>query len=82
MAKSSIRAVIVFTRADGSEETPYEGPYAKPATAHGRITVWENRMRDFETGKSSAGGQVEKAVTRWEPWPSKEAAPASTEENA
>ncbi|MFN1193339.1 hypothetical protein ACK03K_34310 [[Kitasatospora] papulosa] len=65
------RAVITWTEAPqggGAAHTEYEGPYGKPGAAQGRVTAWENDLRDHETGETRATGHVERSTTTWEPY--------------
>ncbi|QFG13213.1 hypothetical protein SEA_GILGAMESH_21 [Streptomyces phage Gilgamesh] len=66
------RAVINWTEVPGKGGTPhteYEGPYGTPGAAQGRVTFWENSLRDFETGETRATGHVEQGVvTEWTPY--------------
>ncbi|MFK0159169.1 hypothetical protein ACIQVK_44750 [Streptomyces sp. NPDC090493] len=66
------RAVINWTEVPekgGTPHTEYEGPYGEPGAAQGRVTFWENHLRDFETGETRASGHVEEGVvTNWTPY--------------
>ncbi|MFF9901278.1 hypothetical protein [Streptomyces longispororuber] len=65
------RAVIVWTELPekgGATHTKYEGPYGTPGAAQGRVTFWENFLRDAETGETRASGDVEEGVTTWTPY--------------
>lgn len=63
------RAVIVKRYPDREPSTAYEGPYATPAAAQGRVTFWVNYLTDYDdegqpTG-SRASGHVEVGRTSW-----------------
>ncbi|GAA5070817.1 hypothetical protein [Streptomyces similanensis] len=69
------RAVINWTEVEakgGTPHTEYEGPYAEPGAAQGRITFWENKLRDDDTSETRAAGYVEEGTITWKPYtPSK-----------
>ncbi|MBG7704855.1 hypothetical protein HCJ76_44040 [Streptomyces sp. MC1] len=66
------RAVITITdRKTGEEAVKYEGPYATPGAAQGRVSFWVNYLAEYDdedrrTG-SRATGVVERAHTVWLP---------------
>jgi hypothetical protein len=66
------RAVINWTEVPEKGSTPhteYEGPYGEPGAAQGRVTFWENYLRDDDTGETRASGHVEEGiVTTWAPY--------------
>ncbi|MFM9629823.1 hypothetical protein ACKI10_19655 [Streptomyces galilaeus] len=63
------RAVINWTEVPekgATLHTEYEGPYGEPSAAQGRVTFWENNLRDYDTGETRAAGHVEEGVvTNW-----------------
>jgi hypothetical protein len=65
------RAVITWTEVPekgGTPHTQYEGPYGEPGAAQGRVTFWENYLRDPDTGKTRASGHVEEGTITWQPY--------------
>ncbi|WP_432156044.1 hypothetical protein [Streptomyces sp. bgisy153] len=58
------RAVITKTYADGRSYTEYEGPYAKPGPARGRVTFWRRHFAANKPG-ASADGHVEECRPQW-----------------
>ncbi|MFB8120538.1 hypothetical protein ACFQ6U_13865 [Streptomyces sp. NPDC056465] len=65
------RAVIDWTEVPAKGATPhrdYEGPYAEPSAAQGRVTFWENYLRDDDTGETRAKGHVEEGTIQWKPY--------------
>lgn len=67
------RAVILkqYQDSEGNPEpfTSYEGPYATPGAAQGRVTVWVNYLMEYDDeGQpigSRASGYVEVGHTAW-----------------
>ncbi|OEV11516.1 hypothetical protein [Streptomyces nanshensis] len=61
---SLYRAVITKTYADGATYTHYEGPYAKPGQARGRVSFWRRHFQKTKPG-ASADGHIEECRPQW-----------------
>ncbi|MFK0142492.1 hypothetical protein [Streptomyces murinus] len=59
------RAVIIKTYADGRTFTVYEGPYAKPGQARGRVTFWRKHFAANKPG-AFATGHIEECQPQWQ----------------
>ncbi|MFC9534433.1 hypothetical protein ACFT38_28400 [Streptomyces sp. NPDC056975] len=44
--------------------TKHEGPYPTPGQAQGRITFWENYLRDADSGQT----EVQEGTITWAPY--------------